>query len=106
MLESNNGLLQAILEDPKRQVKKKDPQKSSDLTRDGLKASQNLIEFSMHKQPNQNQSWALMSSSSGVLDPQGEVKKFTSLRNNRALLREEPDYSRKHTIQNMMAKRQ
>ena len=50
LLENNNGLLAAILEDPKppgRKPKKRAQQKSA-LTRDGLKASQNLIDFSMN----------------------------------------------------------
>ena len=50
LLENNNGLLAAILEDPKPTVlkTKKRVQQKSALTRDGLKASQNLIDFSMN----------------------------------------------------------
>ena len=104
--ESNGGILEAILEDPKPRRTKKRLQQKSALTRDGLKASQNLIEYSISNQLNQNPSNNLLNNSSAVFDPQSEVLKFATLRNNKVIHREEPDYSRKHTIQNMMAKRQ
>ena len=61
------------------------------MTRDGLRASQDLIEFSA-----KGYTSGLLSSSSGVFDP----------RNKRVLNRNETDYNRQSTIHNLVAKRQ
>lgn len=100
-------MLESIIEKPKGKKRNKgqDVKTNQTLTREGLQASQNLLDFSANQTfqlPNRN----LVTNSSGVFDPKSEIIQSTWMRNNNQVQREEPDYSKKSTIQNMMAKRQ